>query len=70
MREFRNILRRPALLTIYKCFVKTHLDYDNIIYVQAFNNTFHQKIESLQYYAALAITGAFRGRSKEKNIKS
>ena len=60
LRKFQNILPRSALLTIYKCFVRTHLDY-NIIYDQAFNNSFHQKIESLQYNAVLAITGAIRG---------
>ena len=64
--KFQNILPRSALLTIYKCFVRTHLDYGDIIYDQAFNNSFHQKIESLQYNAALAITGAIRGTSREK----
>ena len=29
-------------------------------------NTFHQKLESIQYDAALAITGAIRGSSREK----
>ena len=66
LRKFQNILPRSALLTIYKCFVRTHLDYGDIIYDQAFNNSFHQKIESLQYNAALAITGAIRGTSREK----
>ena len=66
LRKFQNILPRSTLLTIYKCFVRTHLDYGDIIYDQAFNNSFHQKIESLQYNAALAITGAIRGTSREK----
>ena len=57
LRKFQNNLPRSALLTIYKCFVRTHLDYGDIIYDQAFNNSFHQNIESLQYNAALAITG-------------
>ena len=54
LRKFQNILPRSALLTIYKCFVGTHLDYGDIIYDQAFSNSFHQKIyqglglESLQ----------------------
>ena len=67
--KFQNILLRSALLTIYKCFVRTHLDYDDIIYDQAFNNSFHPKIESLQYSTALAITGAIRGTLREKFIK-
>ena len=65
LRKFQNILLRSALLTIYKYFVKTHLDYGNIIYDQTFNNSFHQKIESLQYNTALGITGAIRGTSRE-----
>ena len=65
LRKFQNILPRSALLTIYKCFVRTYLDYGDIIYDQAFNNSFHQKIESLQYNAGLAITGAIRGTSRE-----
>ena len=66
LRKFQNILLRSALLTIYKCFVRTHLDYGNIIYDEAFNNSFHQKIESLQYNATLAITSVIRGMSREK----
>ena len=44
LRKFQNILPRSALLTIYKCFVRTHLDYGDIIYDEAFNNSFHKKI--------------------------
>ena len=66
LRKFQNILPRSALLTIYKCFVRTHLDYADIIYDQAFSNSFHQKIESVQYNTTLAITGAIRGTSREK----
>ena len=66
-RKFQNIRPRSALLTIYKCFVRTHLDYGDIIYDQAFTNSFHQKIESLHYNAALAITGVTRGMTREKN---
>ena len=48
LRKFQNIPPRSALLTIYKCFVRTHLDYGDIIYDEALNNSFHQNIESLQ----------------------
>ena len=30
LRKFQNILPRSALLTIYICFVRTHLDYGDI----------------------------------------
>ena len=37
-----------------------------VIYDQAYTASFHQRIESVQYNSALAITGAIRGTSKEK----
>ena len=43
-----------------------HLDYGDIIFDQAFNKSFHDNLESIQYNASLAITGAIRGTSKEK----
>ena len=54
------------LLTIYKSFIRPHLDYGDVIYDQAYTASFHQKIESVLYNSALAITGAIRGTSKEK----
>ena len=35
-------------------------------YDQAYNSAFHDKLESIQYNACLAITGAIRGTSTEK----
>ena len=62
-----NILPRSALLTIYKIFIRPHLDYSDIIYDRAYYNaSFHQKLELPQYKACLAITGAIRGTSREK----
>ena len=66
LHKLQNILPRPALLTIYKCFIRPHLDYGDIIYDQAYNLSFHQKLEPIQYNAALALTGAIRGSSREK----
>ena len=37
-------------------FYKTHLDYGDVAFDQAFNNYFHQRYKSIQYIAALAIT--------------
>ena len=34
LRKFQNILPRSALLTIYKCFFRTPLDYDDIIMIK------------------------------------
>ena len=66
LRKLQPVLPRSALLTIYKAFIRPHLDYGDAIYDQAYNNSFHQKLESIQYNAALAITGAIRGTSSEK----
>ena len=66
LRNLQNILPRGPLLTIYKSFVRPHLDYDDVIYDQHHNNSFHQKLESIQDNAALAITGAIKGCSGEK----
>ena len=66
LRKLHHILPRSPLLTIYKSFIRLHLDYGDIIYDQAYDASFHQKLDSIQYNAALAITGAIRGTSKEK----
>ena len=56
---------RGSLLTIFRSFVKPRLEYDDVLYDQSYNNTFQQKMESVQYNATLAITGAVRGSSRE-----
>ena len=66
LRKFHNTLTRLPLLTVYKSFIRTHLDYGDVIYDQAYTASFYQKIEFVQYNSALAITGAIRGTSKEK----
>ena len=58
-------LPRPSLLTIYKSFIRLDFDYDDIIYDQAYNASFQQEVESIQYDASLAATGAINGTSKE-----
>ena len=65
LRKLHNFLPRAALITIYKAFIRAHLDYGDILYDQAYMS-FHQKLESIQYNACLAITGTIRGTSKEK----
>ena len=66
LRTFEQILPRSTLLTIYKTFIRSWLYYGDIIYGQAYNSAFHDKLESIQYNACLAITGAIRGTSTEK----
>ena len=66
LRKFQPIPPRSSLLTIYKIFIRSQLDFPDVIYNQACNSSFHEKLESIQYSACLAITGAIRGTSSEK----
>ena len=66
LRKLQNLLSRSTLITIYKAFVRPHLDYGDILFDQTYNSSFHEKLESIQYNACLALTGAIRGSSKEK----
>ena len=57
---------RKSLITIYKAFLRPSIDYGDIIYDQPQNESFCEKLESVQYKAALAITGTIQGSSREK----
>ena len=57
---------QASLRTIFKLFVRPHLDYGDVTYDQSYNSTFHQEMESIQYNTVLAVTGAIRGLSREK----
>ena len=69
LHKVHNTLPRTSLITIFKSFIRPLLDYGYIIYVQAYNTSFHQNIESIQYNTALAITAAERGTSRKKLCK-
>ena len=60
-----NLLRN-GLLTIYKSFIRPHLDYGDILYDKPNNENFKSKIEKVQYRGCLAIAGAMQGTSREK----
>ena len=66
IRKLAYLLPRESLITIYKLFVKPHIDYGDIIYDQPNNDHFCNSIERVQYNAALAITGAIKGTSQQK----
>ena len=58
-------LPRNALLTIYKSFIRPHLDYGDILYDTPSNDNFQNKMEKVQYGACLAITGGIQETSRE-----
>ena len=66
LRKLQKTLPRLVLITMYKTFLRPHLDYGDIIHDQAYNVIFHQKLESIQYNACLVLSGAIRGSSRDK----
>ena len=66
LHKLQHVLRKQAVTTIYKSFIRPYLDYGDILYDKAFHESFHQKKKSIQYNACLAITGAIRGSSRKK----
>ena len=69
IKKLRHTLPRKSLITIYKVFLRPLFDYGDIIYDQPNNDSFCEKLESIQYKAALAITGAIQGTSRDKIYK-
>ena len=53
IRKLQNSLPREGITTIYKAFVRPHLDYGDVLFDQAFNAWSHKKLESIQYNASL-----------------
>ena len=66
LHKLQNNLPRAPLVAIYKFFIRPHLHYRDILYDQTFNKSCHEKLESIQYNAAIALTSAVRGSSREK----
>ena len=50
-------LPRNALFTIYKSFIRPHLDDGNILYDKPSNDNFQSKMGKVQYRAYLVIIG-------------
>ena len=66
MRKLRHILPRHSIITVFKSFVRPHLDYCDIIYDQPSSESFCNKTERVQVNAAFAIMSAIRGTSQNK----
>ena len=68
-----GLIRRPsvnlpnnAILTMYKSFIRPHLDYGDILYDKPEDENFQNKLQKVQYRGCLAITGAIQGTSRQK----
>ena len=76
LRYLSGYLPMHTLNELFKLYVRPHLDYGDVIYhvpskVCDFSSnitlpTLMEKLESVQYSAARAITGTWRGTSREK----
>ena len=72
LRFLSKYLSRNTLNELYKLYVRPHLDYGDVIYhmpqkednFSSLGNHLMEKLESVQYAAALAVTG--RGTSRER----
>ena len=70
IRKQNFILLRSSLLTVYKYFLRPHLDYANAVYDQKNLYQWTNKIKSVQQKAASAITGAIQVNSKRNCTRS
>ena len=66
MKKVSGFLPHHSLIALYKSFIRLHLDYADTIYDLPGNLNLCNKIETCQYNAALAVTGAIRGFTKER----
>ena len=64
--KLNTLLPRQSLRAIYKSFIRPLLDYVDVIYDQPLNKSLSNRIKFAQYKAALAITLATQGSSREK----
>ena len=65
IRKLSVCLPRKDLLTIYKSFVRPHLDYGDILHDKPGNLNSESKIEKVQYKTCIAITGAIQRTSRD-----
>ena len=76
LKHLSKYLPRDTLNKVYKLYVRPHLDYGDVIYhapakMCDFSRNIilpnlMEKLESVQYSAALAVTGTWRGTSRDK----
>ena len=69
IKHLSKYVSREVLDQVYKLYIRPHLDYGDIIY-HRFDPEMHleftKKLEQVQYSAALAVTGTWRGTSRQR----
>ena len=69
IKHLSKCVPRHVLHQIYKLYVRPHLDYGSTIYHRyepEKQSTFTHKLEQIQYSAAIAANGAWRGTSRQR----
>ena len=72
LKYLSKYVSREVLDQTYKLYVRPHLDYGDIIYHKYdpdMQLNFTQQLEQTQYKAALAVTGAWMGTSRQKLLE-
>ena len=59
-------MAQKFLMAIYKVFFMPVIDYGDILYDKHQNESFCEKLQSVQYIATSAIIGAIEGTSLDK----
>lgn len=55
-----------SLIVIYNSFVRSYLDYGDVLYYESNNESLCQKMERVQFNVVLAIIGVIKGVSQMK----
>ena len=66
MKKLSLISLRNSLLTICKTFARPILNYADRMYDKPLIESFKDKLEMVQYNAALVIIGAIKGTSRDR----
>ena len=81
MKQLKKWVSSHVLESIYKLYVRPHLDYGDMVYdISGLNkptifnqenkNTLTKKVETIQYEAARVVTGAWKSTSMDKLYKN
>ena len=54
-------MKNSTSLAVCKSFIRTHLDYESILYGKPNNENFQSKIEKVQHQACLTMTCGIQG---------
>ena len=69
IRFMSKYLQRNVVDQLYKLYVRSHLDYCDVIYHKhdpTFKLEFTKRLKSVQYSAALAVSGAWKGTNMDR----